>query len=669
MSKSHLTVTRPIVRAAIFPPIGIARVGNSRESGEAGYFIGPEVPNEPTLPQGQYKDATGALRRQAARFRIYGYDANDQIVGEITSAEATVEWTAHLANKKAAWYNFECALDLPQTAIDKVSPSTPRNALIQGDDRKQLVIDPGPRSISGKDASGPAFDTGRFFDLPVNLGELRTDSEGRLLVLGGYGVSQSIMGQPPTTFANNDGWHDDTADGPVDARVTLLDGREIPVEGAWVAVGPPNYAPTLKTVRSLYDLLYDCMVSWDMMKGPEKVSFRHHIQPIFERLTGLQWVNQGFAAFFGSGAPFDASQLLSRLADPSSANAEFRRSIYAQFRNPNADASPYGPQLGKQLWPPFYGDALDGLTRSKVGNVDSSIAIPASLASLSNLQLGWLKSWSNGEFISDYDPTYQPPTSLDQVCLEDRPHALTAAALDHCLADAFHPGCELTWPMRNRPLYSRTPFRIRRRSTAIPEPDYGPVLTRETVLSPLGPLSGANPGDLSKWMAVPWQTDTASCLAGYTFFETSHNALPTFWPARVPNQVLSEENFNKVLNTSLPKEQRMDAFYERSDWYRLFVGNDDTDIDQMITNFDKLGIVEERAGPTDLAGVPAKVWVESVPEPVVLPKDTPPKNALLAAAPAALGSGIGGSSGGSQAESAQPLPARYRLRTFGKKSS
>jgi hypothetical protein len=137
----------------------------------------------------------------------------------------------------------------------------------------------------------------------------------------------------------------------------------------------------------------------------------------------------------------------------------------------------------------------------------------------------------------------------------------------------------------------------------------------------------------------------------------------------VPNQVLSEENFNKVLNTSLPREQRMDAFYERSDWYRLFVGNDDTDIDQMITNFDKLGIVEEREGPTDLAGVPAKVWVESVPEPVVLPKDTLPKNTLLAAAPTALGSGIGGSSGGSQAESEQPLPARYRLRTFGKKSS
>jgi L-Lysine epsilon oxidase N-terminal/L-lysine epsilon oxidase C-terminal domain len=644
--------TKPIVRASIFPTIGIARVGNSREPGEAGYFLGPEVPDELTLPQGQYKDATGALRRQAARFRIYGYDADGQIVGEITSNDASIEWTAHLANKKAAWYNFECALDLPQALIDKVSPSTPRNALIKGADRQQLVIDPGPRSISGTNASGPAFDTGKFFDLPVSLGELRTDAAGRLLVLGGYGVSQSIVSRPPTTFANNDGWHDDTSDGPVDARVTLADGRDIPVEGAWVAVCPPNYAPTLKTVRTLYDLVHDRMVAWGIMQRPDQVSFRLHIQPIFERLTGLQWVNQGFAAYFGSGAPFDASQLLQRLSDPSPANTEFRRSIYAQFRNPNAGASAYGPQLGKHLWPPFYGDALDGLSKPKAGNVDSSLSIPASLASLSDLQLGWLKSWSNGQFISDYDAGYQPPTSLDQLPLEDRPLALTAAALDYCLADAFHPGCELTWPMRNRLLYSTSPFRILRRSTAIPEPDYGPVLTRETVLSPLGPLSGATPGDLSKWMAVPWQTDTASCLAGYDFFATSPDTLPTFWPARVPNQVLSEEDFSKVLNTSLPKEQRLDAFYNRSSWYRLFDGKDD--IALMITKFDKLGIIEERSGPEDLPGVPAKVWVESVPEPVIPPADMPPTSALF---------------GQSAAESDQTLPSRYRLRSFGKKRS
>src|SRR5579871_1163471 len=101
---------RSVVRAAIYPPIGIARIGNSRLPGEAGFFIGPEVPDQPALAQGDYKDAKGALRRQAARFRIYGYDAAGRVVGEITAADAKIEWTAHLANKKAAWYNFEMAL-------------------------------------------------------------------------------------------------------------------------------------------------------------------------------------------------------------------------------------------------------------------------------------------------------------------------------------------------------------------------------------------------------------------------------------------------------------------------------------------------------------------------------------------------------------------------------
>ena len=59
---------RRIVRAAIHPAVGIARVGNS----ESSFFFGPEVPG--ALPDGPdgVKDAAGAVARQAARFRVYG---------------------------------------------------------------------------------------------------------------------------------------------------------------------------------------------------------------------------------------------------------------------------------------------------------------------------------------------------------------------------------------------------------------------------------------------------------------------------------------------------------------------------------------------------------------------------------------------------------------------
>ncbi|MFO1002327.1 MAG: LodA/GoxA family CTQ-dependent oxidase [Planctomycetaceae bacterium] len=165
--------------------------------------------------------------------------------------------------------------------------------------------------MQGQDQHGSAFQfTGRkFFHLDVPLGELRTDATGRLLVLGGHGLAQSRTGTDPVTFANNDDWCDDTSDGPVDTRV-VINGVEIPVEGAWVVVAPPNYAPSLLTARTLYDLLYDRMVHWGFLPTPAQVSFRSHIRPIFERLTGLQWVNRGFAALFGAGASFNFQDIL-----------------------------------------------------------------------------------------------------------------------------------------------------------------------------------------------------------------------------------------------------------------------------------------------------------------------------------------------------------------------
>jgi hypothetical protein len=582
-----------IVRAAIYPAIGIARIGNSTECD--GYFIGPEIPDEPALPLGSYKDDAGALKRQVARFRVFGYNAAGEVVAELNASNAGINWSVELANKKAAWYQFHLALDIPVASEPTTPPSARRNATVT--DRSQLVIEPGPRSISGRDTHGQQFhfDGGHFFDLPVPLGELRTDKDGNLLVFGGHGLSQSITGDPPVTFANNEGWHDDTSDGPVDATV-VIDGEEIPVEGAWVVVAPPNYAPALNTARTMYDLLYDRMVAWGLLAAPTVVSFDEHIRPIFERLSGLQWVNLGFASWFGTGTPFDVVELLPRLRDKSASNAEFRQRIFEQFRDP----SPGDQRLGKTMWPQFYGDGLDGLTGA---TPDSSKDVPDGLSALSDLQLGWLAQWAQGNF--DDSPARPKPTNIDQVPVPQRPALLNEAALEFCLADAFHPGCEMTWPMRIPFLYSGV-FRIKRRTS--PEPDFGLVLTPEQAVSLTGPMNGAAAGDITRWMAVPWQTDTASCLSGYRFFRTSPS-LPTFWPARVPNDVLSLRDYKTVLDSSKTPEERLSAFAQRLDWFRIF-GNQ-SHIAEMITKFDVLGIVEEREGPTDLPGVPSRIWVES----------------------------------------------------------
>ncbi|MFQ6325812.1 LodA/GoxA family CTQ-dependent oxidase [Nocardia sp. CWNU-33] len=74
-----------IAFARIHPGIGVARVGNSPDE----FFPGPEAPGIPANPEGQFKDAQGGMKRQAARFRLYGYNTAGKVVRELTAAEAS----------------------------------------------------------------------------------------------------------------------------------------------------------------------------------------------------------------------------------------------------------------------------------------------------------------------------------------------------------------------------------------------------------------------------------------------------------------------------------------------------------------------------------------------------------------------------------------------------
>jgi YD repeat-containing protein len=168
----------------VHPAIGLARVGGSAE----GYFIGPEVPNyDGTPPAGGWKDKDGQLLRQVARFRIYGYDESGNVVGEVTpGGSVELTWRVHVANHKAAWYDFDEAMDIP--AFDGSQGTPPKQSGLRNSavaDRAQLVNDPGPREIAGKNTKGKkyAFTGGKCFGIEVPLGELRTDEEGRLLFL------------------------------------------------------------------------------------------------------------------------------------------------------------------------------------------------------------------------------------------------------------------------------------------------------------------------------------------------------------------------------------------------------------------------------------------------------------------------------------------------------
>jgi len=614
-----------IVKAAIHPAIGVARVGDA----DAAFFVGPEVTHPPQEAGDYFRDGD-ALKRQAARFRIYGYNAADEVVAELDARNASITWTVELANRKAQWYQFITAMDIPETADLSVIRRN-KDQTTQAE-REKLAITPGTRSISGVSVCGGAshaFDTGTFTvgadaATGIYLGELQTTDTGQLLVLGGRGVSKSLTGAPPfdpadpDSFNNANTWYDDMSDGPVTAEVSI-DGTSVPVEGAWVTVAPPNYAPDVVGWRTMYDLLVDTFVGAGTMPVPPVTSFAKDVLPQLARMSNLQWVNKGFATMFGKGGPmdFDDPALIERLAQAPGADdpwQELRQQIMNAFRP--TDTAVNEPRI----WPWIYGDDFGG---------DLDGPSPRTMLALPSVQQLHLSRWVAGDFVADWDPNHLPPQHLSDVPLAEQPAMLDQAALHFCLADAFHPGCELTWPMRHPTLYA-SPFRIRHRPDDYE--DYGKEMSATVALSPGGPLYGQRAGDLTRWMGLPWQGDTAYCRAGYAPDYDPY--LPTFWPGRVPNHVLTEDDYKIVVDPSKPLADRVAAFNRRASWYRFI---DEAPgiakrMERMIAIFGQQGIVEPREGVHDVPDFPEVLYVETVAPSLAASVD---KAVLLAETPAA----------------------------------
>ena len=64
----------PLHNVEIYPPIGIARVGNSRlDALDRGWFYGPENPGHFDEPKGGFKDEHGAVKRQVKFLSLLSY--------------------------------------------------------------------------------------------------------------------------------------------------------------------------------------------------------------------------------------------------------------------------------------------------------------------------------------------------------------------------------------------------------------------------------------------------------------------------------------------------------------------------------------------------------------------------------------------------------------------
>lgn len=578
--------TKKISRVAIYPPIGIARVGNSDE-----YYIASDVPGKAATASGGYKDGKGRVKKQAVRFRVYGLDEKGAVIKELKASDgAAITWNVHVANRKAGWYQFNNALDLPGQAI----PGAFRNATVTGTDRHKLIIDPGARQISGINQSGEQyrFTGGKFYDMHVPLGEVRTDSEGRLLVLGGEGHSASLNNVQAVTFANNDGWHDDVSDGPVYATVSY-EGKTFEASPAMVAVTPPNFGQGLFAVVTMYDVVCDLYIRNGWLKSPKHLMFWEHIYPILERTVQTQWVNGGFYMLFGQNSPSDFTnpKILKQLADPSAKSEKMRMEVFKWYRKPDGDL--YEPTK----IPPFYGDAFGDY--AELPNVD----LP-----LTNTQYEWMERWAKGNFATGAP---LPDVPFESLTPQQQADSLIKAPLEECLGGPFHPGIEITWPLRNMIMWD-SPFRLKVLPFGeSPSDNYGPLLSQQIALAKGGPIDGCGPGSLTRWLGVPWQTDEASCLSGYT--TSYYLTLPSFWAARVPNYVLSADSFKRLTDTSLNIGQRLKHLDYRQNWLRDFSTQNMSRINSMVARWHELGIIVQHPLPPKSKNelLPGQLWVES----------------------------------------------------------
>ncbi|NER98632.1 MAG: hypothetical protein F6J86_33215 [Symploca sp. SIO1B1] len=587
----------------IHPAIGVARVGNHLTE----FFLAPNeiggLPiecddngNESGKEFTSFKDDKGMIKRQGQKFCVYQYNTTNGeykklVLGTANNDEEEVQsikWTVHLANKKSVWYEFseqEGNLLLGEDNSYTNQGVSPRNPDETGEDRNKLIIDPGAKEITGANESEEI--SGGHFPHPDNfpdqgdlqgklfttLGNLKTDAQGNLIVLGGHGDSWGLTDL--AGYGGGNYWFDDTSDGSITCEITLI-GEGSPVAEkpeAWVIVGPPDFAPEIVNISSWDDTAFDVAVrklglvpklyTADSFNQDFQASYERDILPIINRISRYHWVAnvQSMTAF--SSNIFDFS-------DPSAANKEKRQEYFRYFRElepqevPTKGLPPYSaPSSQTTLFSSDKGNDPEEFTYTGIplmplnsaSNSVSEVSIKKFLA-LTATQYFFLEQWSEGKFYTGDPPTGDPDNVVDKYPLSDKDRASigNVVGLPQC------PGIEVTWTTQNMNIYEKVDVftgehplsQLQIKHTT----DEKKLCTARDETDPKDPNygnGGCEPGDLTKRMAVPWQADFYNCsiqLINYT--DPGVNKVegvpkrPTYytywWPPQAPWNVINGLN-------------------------------------------------------------------------------------------------------------------------------
>jgi len=466
----------------IYPTIGVARIGDCRDS----FMIGPEAPG--LVPSGPFRGADQGIKPQAARFRIYKVevDANETevVTEEIVAGNGIeIEWSVSLVNRKAAGFH------IADTLARAATPGLRNDGL----ERNKLVISANG-SVTGAGANGPVLSGTIEFAKPratgtkvtgIELATLRTDEAGRLLVVGGPGTSGSPLNAKIDVFSDNDGWYDSVSDGSISANLRIKRQSQ-PVVPAWVLVTVPRYAPGIEGIVTWYDRAVSMARTGSdgRFNSPKTTSFTRDIFPILKRADNLSAVH-GVAHANGTVRPLSDAARIAEFDDPAK-----RAAIQARLTAASTTAD--GPeQLPARTMPRLFSGANpepDGPTWTYLA--------------LTRYQLAHIDNWVHGNFDADWTGSPPTPVPFDQIPVARQAWALCEAALENCVGGSFYPGIEGTYDIARIETY---------------HPDMN--LRREFRINPAHPA-----GLLTEKMALPWQADFADCSNFW-------------WPSQRPDDV------------------------------------------------------------------------------------------------------------------------------------
>ena len=679
----------------IYPPIGVARLGNGPAKKEEVIFS-PEIPWDNLFSTTEnYLTEEGKIKKQAQRFYIYECNAQGVPVKPIDPRDFEIEWSAEVANKKPFWYDFNNSLDLsiisenqnisPEFAINNIAPGIGAvqrnpNVLNMGirmpggyDYRKELINHPGKVSVDAQDTrqsingsfpfkkKGPSLLAASLSTSsnPVPLGTIEYDN-GTLIFYGADGKSAALNASDLNTdFADNSNWYDDICDGKITASITSkADGTKYELNdelsAAWVITAPPDYAPQIQPISTMYDMMTGA--SGDEFEPEFSLVF-----PMLYRLYRMQWVNLGDFLSPSFKETIDKLSAAGKFKylyqkSPEKEAAAVREEIFNLFRDPvyHYNNEPIIPSSSttnianrgsgrEELKLPYYpGDGIN-----YPGSPAQWFAIPPIL-------YDQLRKWKDGNF-KTIESTTMPLNTMDEIgeyyrqqylkAFEDpakKPLLMFRAVMETLYGGGFHPGVELTWPMRHNLIYAENKeifkevagaqglfglreVRIHSATPAEQEAiffnDFGFQMVTEDIRESMQPEHEKNwlwkitPGDLTKWMGIPWQSDAGSCQA--VFIEKQY-PIPAWWAANLPVHVLPESNFLKILDPGVLNETKRNIYANRLAWLMTTntgfqgyhaEGGYMNGLINMVYQWDKIGMVAGRKVDPPVEGIPDTVYV------------------------------------------------------------